>query len=491
MSSNTSGQATFGDEGSIDQPETFDSDLTAFGVEPGQERESRRDEPEATEFGVDDRPTDDSMPDAGRQDQLATDAAQTTIEAETDAKPKLGDVYGATKHTPIPDAERNDVGTGRVSVDSRELARTPLEPHDFARRGVEVELGHDRADLESRHDLGATPEDQEHYVETDEVRVSPETVDPSEYPGEQEQDIQTQTATDEYDNEHVIHYDRNSEMCGTVRKHLAENEEHCPYCEDAAEDLVTDGGQIADVEAVAGDTVRLITGITGLMHSPEVIEGEASSSGKTIAVEHHDKSHRLDTETILDGDGEFRDSRYFEIYTPERLRNKQRSNHAPGPQAGANGISDTSDLPEPTHRPADEPAETPDETSPNPEEETSESAADKWDLSQYGRGSVLILEKYAGEFLVVGDKRTQFGDVLALHVIDSDGEPLRLRKTDVGGDGYMFDVRACEMRGGQIKPVRTQAFRNVDDIDDVREFEKIGEDTERLREWIRSRYHGE
>lgn len=536
MSSNTSGQATFGDDGSIDNPETLDTDLSAYGVEREPERETRRDEPEATAFGVDDRPLDDSAIDAVRQETLVTDAEQTTIEAETEAKPKLGDVYGATMKTPIPDAERNDVRTDGAPIDSRELASTPLEPRDFARRGVEVELEHDRADLEDRRRTGENPTDQAHYVATGTIRVSPERpgddiCEPAECWDVKADGYVAYGSGARITAERVrvgcfevilkggngvshtvaenLRYHNAETLKNQLSNHVTPDDirEGGDRLADAIDSIdeatiedyeadekqpVTDGGQVTSIDEIADEPVRLITGITGVMHSPDIVDGEASSSGKTIAVEHHDTTHRLDTETILAGDSEFRDSRYFEIYTPERLQNKQRSNHAPGPQAGASKISDIDTLPEPTHRPADEPAETTDETAhESPEEsEGSGTTTDTWDLSQYGRGSVLILEKYAGEFLVVDHKRTQFGDVTALHVIDSDGEPLRLKKTDVGGDGYLFDVRRCEVDGGRFRPVSTQAFRRVDDIDDVREFEKVGEDTQRLRQWIRSMSHG-
>lgn len=99
----------------------------------------------------------------------------------------------------------------------------------------------------------------------------------------------------------------------------------------------------------ANDQVMLATGITRVMSAPEVIEGETSTTGKTISVEHRDSTYRLDAETIMSGESEFRGSLYFELYSPERYRQRQRGNYAPGPQAGANRISDTDDLPDPSH----------------------------------------------------------------------------------------------------------------------------------------------
>lgn len=135
---------------------------------------------------------------------------------------------------------------------------------------------------------------------------------------------------------------------------------------DAAE-AVTDGG--ADPRAVGesdplpeDETVRLITGIVGLMHTPEVVDGETSGTGKTIAVEHRGDSVRLDTREILTGESNYRDSTYYELYTPERLERRQRANHAPGPQAGANNVQEQSEMPEPTHAlPEDETDESDDQ----------------------------------------------------------------------------------------------------------------------------------
>lgn len=104
------------------------------------------------------------------------------------------------------------------------------------------------------------------------------------------------------------------------------------------------------------ETVQLITGITRVFHTPTMVEGETSSTGKTISVTdpHGDRTYRLDTEEILRGQTEFRDATYFEIYTPYRLKKRQRSNCQPGPRAGVNEIQRISELPAPTHCPADE-----------------------------------------------------------------------------------------------------------------------------------------
>ena len=183
MSSHSSGQATFGDDGSIDTPETFDNDLSAYGVDAEPERETRRDVPTASAFGVDDRPTDgDRSTDSSRQETLVVDAEQATIAAQTDEKPILGEVYGATMKTPIPDTGRVNVGESVEAVDSRALPGTGLEPLDFARRENEIELGHDRADLEDGRRFGETPTDQDHYLATGATRAKPDVLDETREP---------------------------------------------------------------------------------------------------------------------------------------------------------------------------------------------------------------------------------------------------------------------------------------------------------------------
>ena len=109
----------------------------------------------------------------------------------------------------------------------------------------------------------------------------------------------------------------------------------------------------ADERTPADETMRLIVGITRVMHSPAIVEGETSSTGKTLTAspDWKDVTHRLDTAALLAGETEFRGSVYYKLYTPERFRSAQRSNHAPGPQAGANGVTDAADLPTPTHTP--------------------------------------------------------------------------------------------------------------------------------------------
>jgi hypothetical protein len=108
-----------------------------------------------------------------------------------------------------------------------------------------------------------------------------------------------------------------------------------------------------DVAQYAGETIRLTASITHVLDSPRVIEGEVSSTGKTIAAPHptrEDTTWRLDTATILAGELEVRGSYGVELYTPERFQRTEDANYGPGPQAGTEGASDAADLPTPTHR---------------------------------------------------------------------------------------------------------------------------------------------
>lgn len=102
------------------------------------------------------------------------------------------------------------------------------------------------------------------------------------------------------------------------------------------------------------EEIKLIRGISHVFHKPEILTGKTSSTGKTTEVE--DKkgnSYRLDTEEILKGNLQTRGSTTFVLYTPEKYHRRQKSNKNPGPRPGADGITDKSELPEPTHTPAE------------------------------------------------------------------------------------------------------------------------------------------
>lgn len=66
-------------------------------------------------------------------------------------------------------------------------------------------------------------------------------------------------------------------------------------------------------------TVKIISGLVGLTHSPKVSEGKLSSTGKTISTSGYasDKSVRLDASKIMEGETVFRDRVYYELHTEE------------------------------------------------------------------------------------------------------------------------------------------------------------------------------
>ena len=99
------------------------------------------------------------------------------------------------------------------------------------------------------------------------------------------------------------------------------------------------------------EEILLIQGISSVFHTPHIVEGKISSTGKTIKVEHKhkDKTSQLDTEKILTGDMEVRRATTFKLYTPEDYRTREKANKQPGPRSGVNKVSEKSELPEPTH----------------------------------------------------------------------------------------------------------------------------------------------
>jgi len=120
-----------------------------------------------------------------------------------------------------------------------------------------------------------------------------------------------------------------------------------------------------DLEELPTDErVLIIRGISGVFHTPTVVEGETSSTGKTIAVpKRYDRDHeglphddepvyRLDAETMFTGGLETRKATTFQLYLPETLRRQQKANFNPGPSVGTDTVRDEWDLPPATHLPA-------------------------------------------------------------------------------------------------------------------------------------------
>lgn len=130
--------------------------------------------------------------------------------------------------------------------------------------------------------------------------------------------------------------------------------------DDATDDVQppTDAGDDVAAQPEPGDTVLLTEKPAGgLMCAPNRVEGRLSGSGKTIIVEADEDGHRprrqLDAATIFEGGMESRRSTWYTLYSVEGFQQRQRSNRAPGPQAGANKVSDAEDLPAPTHAEVD------------------------------------------------------------------------------------------------------------------------------------------
>ncbi len=143
--------------------------------------------------------------------------------------------------------------------------------------------------------------------------------------------------------------------------------------------MMSDQTEEIDVEQFANETVRLTCAITRVLNAPDILTGEVSGSGKTIAVEHPNregKMYRLDTATIMAGESEFRDSRSFSLYTRKDFQNTQSANYGPGAQAGANGVSDAADLPEPTHTPVEDSEDSEDDSEDDPDADGSDEGAD-------------------------------------------------------------------------------------------------------------------
>lgn len=81
----------------------------------------------------------------------------------------------------------------------------------------------------------------------------------------------------------------------------------------------------------ADQKIRLIQGISGVFHTPYIVEGVISSTGKTIEVEekHGRRTYRLDTETILTGGVEVRRATTFKLYTRKNYLSQKRANYDP------------------------------------------------------------------------------------------------------------------------------------------------------------------
>ena len=81
----------------------------------------------------------------------------------------------------------------------------------------------------------------------------------------------------------------------------------------------------------ANQKIKLIQGISGVFHTPYIVEGEISSTGKTIEVDkkHGSQTYRLDTEKILTGGVEVRRATTFKLYTRKNFLSQKKANYDP------------------------------------------------------------------------------------------------------------------------------------------------------------------
>ena len=81
----------------------------------------------------------------------------------------------------------------------------------------------------------------------------------------------------------------------------------------------------------ANQKIKLIQGISGVFHTPYIVEGEISSTGKTIEVDkkHGSQTYRLDTEKILTGGVEVRRATTFQLYTRKSFLSQKKANYDP------------------------------------------------------------------------------------------------------------------------------------------------------------------
>lgn len=114
---------------------------------------------------------------------------------------------------------------------------------------------------------------------------------------------------------------------------------------------------MSEFDIKPGERVRLIAMVAGSMSVPNIVDGRASSSGKTVIVDESEsdafkKGFRLDREKLETGDSVKSSGSpwQFMVYTPRRYQSSQGANLAPGPQQGANHVSSIEELPTPTHR---------------------------------------------------------------------------------------------------------------------------------------------
>ena len=115
------------------------------------------------------------------------------------------------------------------------------------------------------------------------------------------------------------------------------------------------------MELPKNEKIKLIQGISGVFHTPYIVEGETSSTGKTIKVteKHGDRTYRLDTKRILTGGVEVRRATTFKLYTRKKLLAQKKANYDPAnyrntdTEKVAEGMV-RGDFPTPTHQVVEE-----------------------------------------------------------------------------------------------------------------------------------------
>ena len=87
---------------------------------------------------------------------------------------------------------------------------------------------------------------------------------------------------------------------------------------------------------LAGQKILLIQGISRVMHTPYIIEGEFSSTGKTIKVttKNGNQTCKLKTKEFLKRQFSSRNATTFQPYTKEQYKSSMRANYDPANQRG-------------------------------------------------------------------------------------------------------------------------------------------------------------
>lgn len=291
--------------------------------------------------------------------------------AEPPSDPFEFDQYGPTADRPLPEAELAALfESGGETIDRRALPDSGLSLSDITDWTFINDEREDPSENAAYREMVAAFEAHEAAVDAVADRPEAEALTDG---GEREKLVYE--CQNECDEPHPVNEDTDGyglAFCPKAGTTLVYRPDEDPTevervrPESAEPEAVADGGAVVEpghepVAPVAdtddlpsNEPVRVYTWITGVMSTPRIVEGETSSTGKTVEVAdpvRDGKTYRLDTAEILAGGSEYRDSTGFALYTPGEYRATQHANHAPGPQAGANEVTPAEDLPNPTHFP--------------------------------------------------------------------------------------------------------------------------------------------